>query len=122
MILINFSHALSEPAREAVRLLYRTDFNVIPVPVQLDLNQSIEQQMMDLVDTIPLTQTQWETEQILVVLPALSAAAFAAAAILHGRMGYWPAVLALKQVSGVWDFGQIVDGQNLRAIARQHRF
>jgi hypothetical protein len=61
----------------------------------------------------------------LVNLPALAPAAAALLAELHGRMGYFPAIVRIRPVAGstppAYEVAEIINLQAVRDAARERR-
>jgi hypothetical protein len=95
------------------------------MPTQLDLEAPFVPQIVALADAAALTPAQWQTEPLLVVLPALNYAAVALLAELHGRMGYFPPIVRLRPVEGAlpprYEVAEVLNLQALRAAARKRR-
>lgn len=126
MILINFAHALSESHVEAAgRLVGHPVSEVINVKTQFDETQSFATQASALVEASGLKPEQWQTEQLLINLPSYNYAAALVLAELHGRMGYFPAVLRLRSVAeGTtprFEVAEILNLQAARETARGRR-
>ena len=126
MLLLNFSHPLTQEQKAQIeditgQLVVRT----IKAMPHFDEQQSFGPQLTALLDGIELTTEQWQTEPILVVLPALNFAAGALLANLQGRMGYFPHVVRTRPVEGSiprrFEVAEILDLQSLRAAARRSR-
>lgn len=126
MLLLNFSHPLSLDQEDQLEAItgqpIRRTINAMP---QFDERQPFEPQLAALLDQIELTPEQWQTEPILVILPALNFIAGALLANLHGRMGYFPHVVRTRPVEGSiprrFEVAEILDLQALRAAARESR-
>lgn len=125
MIVLNFGHPLTEPQIAAVKELYSVEtVQVIDVKVQVDMNQPLAPQITALVDGIGITGEQYQTQPILVNLPGLAPAGAVLLAELHGRMGYFPPIIRMKQVAGpppVFEVAEIVNLASVRNAARQKR-
>jgi hypothetical protein len=76
-------------------------------------------------DRVGFSPEEWQTRPILVVLPALSSSARVLLAELHGRMGYFPPIIRMRQVQGVvpprFEVAEIISLQDVRAAARARR-
>jgi hypothetical protein len=136
MILLNFSHPLT-PAHLAdiAQLAGVADGNAVgyptvtAIPAHADPDQPFAPQAAALADAAAadagLTPDQWQTEAILVNLPAYNYLAAALLAELHGRMGYFPPVLRLKPVAGSlpprFEVAEILNLQAIRQDARARR-
>jgi len=64
----------------------------------------------------------WQTDTILVNLPSLNTISAVLLAELHGRMGYFPAVIRLRAVDGAvppqFEVAEIINLQSVRDAAR----
>ena len=126
MILLNFSHPLTREQQAQIEAItdqpVQRAINAMP---HFDERQPFEPQLAALLDQIELTAQQWQTEPVLVVLPALNFIAGALLANLHGRMGYFPHVVRTRPVEGSiprrFEVAEILDLQALRAAARAAR-
>lgn len=126
MLILNFSHPLTAAHRADIEALTGSEIaEVRDVPTQLDPEAPFGPQIVALTDAAGLTPAQWQTEPLLVVLPALNYAAALLLAELHGRMGYFPPVVRLRPVAGAlpprYEVAEVLDLQTQRAEARQRR-
>lgn len=125
MIILNFAHPLTPAQLAQIATQTDSDPEVRTIPVQIDHGQPLTPQIVALVDAADLTPEQWQTMPLLVNLPGLTPAAAGILAELHGRMGYFPSVLALKRGDGIvpprFDVWEIADLQALRSAARGRR-
>lgn len=130
MILLNFSHPITDRQREQIRCttgldVTGEDLTVVRVPCQLDINKDFASQVVELADSCPLSAKDWQTRSILVNLPALSTAAALLAAELHGRCGYYPAASRFRQIEGVippqYELAELLDINGQRQNARKRR-
>ncbi len=126
MLLLNFSHALSqEQIAQLEAIAGQPIQRAIDAMPQFNEQQPFEPQLAALLDQIELTPEQWQTEPILIILPALNFIAGALLANLHGRMGYFPHVVRTRPVAGSiprrYEVAEILDLQALRAAARRAR-
>ena len=126
MLLLNFSHPLSDAHLEAIRALTGDDeVQVIAIPNQVDVQQPLAAQVTALADAAGLTPEAWQTAALLVNLPALNFSAALLLAELHGRLGYFPAILRLRPVAGStpprFELAEIINLQEVREQARERR-
>ncbi|WP_298401661.1 CRISPR-associated protein Csx15 [uncultured Chloroflexus sp.] len=126
MIILNYSHPILETQREQiVALTGQAIERVIDINSQIDQQQPLGPQIVALADAAGLSAAQWQSEAILVNLPALNFSAAALLAELHGRMGYFPPVLRLRPVAGAlpprYEVAEILNLQVLRDEARTRR-
>jgi len=126
MILLNFSHPITDSQRGQIEALTGTAIQrVIAVLPQFDEQQPFAPQLAGLLAQIDLTPEQWQSEPLLVVLPSLNFIAAGLLAELHGRMGYFPPVLRTQPVAGAiprrYEAAEILDLQGIREAARRQR-
>ena len=126
MILLNFSHPITDPQRAQIEALIGSAvMREIAVMPQFDEQQPFTPQVEALLAAIPLSPDEWQSEPILVVLPSLNFLAAALLADLHGRMGYFPPVVRTRPVEGSlprrYEIAEILDLQAMREAARRTR-
>jgi hypothetical protein len=127
MILINFSHPLTEEQITQVQALTGQPVDrLIALPVQFDDRQPYPPQLETLLQALPLTTEELQTAPILVNLPSLNFIAGMALAGLHGRMGYFPPILRLRPVAASlpprYEVAEVLNLQTIREEARKRRF
>jgi hypothetical protein len=126
MILLNFSHPLTESQQVQIEALTgNTISRVIMAMPQFDEQQPFSPQINHLLATLPLASAQWQEEPILVLLPSLNCIAAVLLAKLHGRMGYFPPVVRTRPVAGAvprrFEVAEVLDLQGIREHARHKR-
>jgi len=126
MIILNFSHPLTaEQVRQIEALTGESIAEVRHVPAQFDQGQPFAPQVVALADACGLSPEEWQTTPLLIVPPALNFIAVALLAELHGRMGYFPAVVRTRPVEGSlpprYEVAEILNLQGLRDQARSRR-
>lgn len=126
MLLINFSHPMTEPQRQAIDERLGTPLaRVLEVRTQFDLQRSFVDQARELFEGADLAGIEWQTTPLLVRLPSLESIAACVLAELHGRMGYFPTVVRLRPVAGSisreFEFAELIGLQELRDEARARR-
>lgn len=126
MILLNFTHPLTADHLARIETLTGQPVGrVIDVETQFDVEAPFAPQVTDLVDSIGLSSTEWQTAPILVNPPALNVIAVTLLAELHGRMGYFPPVVRLRPVAGSlpprFEVAELINLQAVRESARQAR-
>lgn len=126
MLLLNFSHPLTEPnLGQLAELLGEPP----PAPIgrmpQFDHARSFAEQAAELADSVGLTPIQWQTDPILVNPPGHALITAALLAELHGRMGHFPTVIRLRPVAGAatpqFEVAELVNLQAIRDAARSRR-
>lgn len=126
MLLLNFAHPLTpEQHAEIERLSGRVIARVIEVKTQFDATHPFVEQARQLVEAVGLSAEHWQTAALLVNLPSLNVIAALVLAELHGRCGYFPAVLRLTPVAQTtppqFAVAEILNLQQVREAARQQR-
>ncbi|GIV86168.1 MAG: hypothetical protein KatS3mg054_0197 [Chloroflexus sp.] len=124
MYVLNFGHPMTETQVNAIKNHCGVeDVEVKTVKVQVDMDAPLAPQIAALVDTIGFTAEEWQNKSIVVNLPGLSTAAAVLIAELHGRMGYFPPVVRLKQEGTPPRFvvAEVINLANVRNTARQRR-
>ncbi len=126
MTLLNFAHPITlEQAAGIEPLLGRPIERTIACPAQFDPAMPFAEQARALMDTVGLTPQEWQTLPLLVNLPSLSVIAGLVLAEIHGRAGYFPAVLRLRPVAGAvpprFEAAEILNLQEARDKARTER-
>lgn len=125
MIVINFSHPLTDAHLAAIRTLTGETADVIMCPNQVEVGAALAPQVAAMADAAGLTPEAWQTTPLLVNLPALSGSAAVLLAELHGRIGYFPAMLRLRPVAGStpprFEVAEIINLQAVRNLARKAR-
>lgn len=126
MILLNFSHPLTnEQVAELENLVDRKLDRIIDIPVQFDPESQFIPQLGKLMESIPISGSDLQTQPILVNLPSLNYIAALLLAELHGRMGYFPPILRIRPVNegGLirYEVAEIINLQAVRDSARTRR-
>jgi hypothetical protein len=126
MILINFSHPLTEAQIAQVeKLTGQTVGQVIDQPVQFDNNRQFIAQLGELLKDLPISSKKLQTEAVIINPPALNSITALLLAELHGRMGYFPAILRLRPVEGSlptrYEAAEILNLQAVRDESRVRR-
>lgn len=126
VILVNFSHPLSDEQKEHIRLLLNARIEeVIHVPVHFDHDACFADQAVAWVDRVGLTSHHWQTKDIVVNLPGYSPGAAVILAEIHGRMGHFPTILRIKpshsEAVTTYEPAEAINLQSLRDAARERR-
>ena len=126
MVIINFTHPLTDAQLAQIAAMTQAAIaRVIQATAQFDDQQPYGQQAADLMAQVDLSPEEWQTTPILVVPPALNFIAALVLAELHGRTGYFPAVVRLRPVADSvprrFEVAEILDLQSVRDTARHHR-
>lgn len=126
MVIINFSHTITQTQRAQIEALAGYSIErIIEIKAQFDHARSFAEQVREMVDVVEMSAEEWQSEGLIVNLPALVPAAALALAELHGRMGYFPAVARLAPVTGSvppqFEVAEILNLQAARDAARHQR-
>jgi hypothetical protein len=126
MILLNFAHPITPAQLEQVEALAgRPIERIIEVPSQVDPQQPLTPQAVALADAAGLAPADWQALPLLVNPPSLNFVAAVLLAELHGRCGYFPAILRLRPVADSlpprYEVAEIINLQNVRDAARRKR-
>ncbi len=126
MILLNFSHPLTPAHLAQIEALAgRPVERVIDVHSQVDPQQPLAPQVAALADEAKLTSGEWQSAPLLVNPPALNFTAAVLLADLHGRCGYFPAMLRMRpapeSLPPQYEAAEIINLQVVRDEARRRR-
>lgn len=126
MILLNFAHPFTpDHIRQIEELAGQKVERVIEIRSQIDPQQPLAPQVVALVDAVGLTPAEWQTLPLLVNPPSLNFIAVVLLAELHGRCGYFPAMLRLRPVPESapprYEVAEIINLQSVRDEARKRR-
>jgi transposase len=125
MHVLNFSHPLTEEQKMQIqKLAGKTIEGVRTIPVQISQKLALEEQIAAIVDTIELTPEEWQTQQLLINPPGYAPAAFVLLAMLHGRIGHFPALIRMRPIQNPitsFEVAEILNLQNIRDRARMKR-
>ncbi len=126
MLVLNFAHPLTEAHCAALAALAGAEVErQIDLPCRFDLADPFSPQAAALVDTAGLSPVEWQTTPLLVNPPTLAVAAAVVLAEIHGRAGYFPAIVRLRPVRGAlttqFEVAEILNLQSVREAARGRR-
>lgn len=126
MLLLNFTHPLTAAQLEqAAAAAGQAAEQILSTMIHFDPAQPLAPQIRAQIEELGVAPDGWQTQPILVNLPGHAAAAACVLAELHGRMGYFPAILHIRpRPEGVvtqYEVAEIINLQALREQARQRR-
>ncbi len=126
MLILNFSHPLTDAQLAQIAALADEPITQTrDIPTQLDPAHPFTEQVIALVESVGLSPEEWQTLPLLVNPPGHAPLAVTLLAELHGRMGYFPAVLRLRPVAGSiplrFEVAEIINLQAVRDAARARR-
>jgi hypothetical protein len=122
MLILNFSHPLTEEQRAQIAALAGSAIDEVhTVAVQINQDQPLTPQIVAIVDAIDLSPEEWQTRPLLINPPGYAPAAFVLLAELHGRIGHFPALLRLRPRPGSITTYEVAELLNLQAVREQAR-
>lgn len=126
MILLNFSHPLLPDELLRLEMLAGQSMaRVLDIRTHVDVQAELAPQVSALADSCRLSPTQWQTERLLVLPPALNFVAVTLLAELHGRMGFFPVHVRTRPVPDAlpprFEVAEIINLQGVRDQARGKR-
>ncbi len=125
MIILNFTHPLTASQIAAISQSSGAQIErVIKIKTHLDPALPFAEQARALVESVGLSSEEWQTESLLINPPSFSPVAALVLAELHGRMGYFPAIIRLRPVGGAaqaYEVAEIINLQAVRDGARRTR-
>lgn len=126
MILLNFSHPLT-PAQlaQVETLMGKKIERAIEIHGQIDAQAPLAPQVTALADKAQLEPIEWQSAPLVVNPPSLNFVAVVLLAELHGRCGYFPAMLRMRPVPNSlppqFEAAEIINLQSVRNDARKGR-
>jgi len=126
MLLLNFGHPLTDKHLGRLADISGSTIDSIhPLSTHFDQNRSFEEQIRNLLDTVPLSPQEWQITPFLVNPPSLSPILGVLLAEIHGRAGYFPPLVRLKPMSGAippqFEVAEILNLQAIRDKSRARR-
>jgi hypothetical protein len=126
MLLLNFGHPLTDSQLARVRELIGRDIErIIAVPTHLDHERPFDEQVRELLTTVPLTPEQWQTTPLIINPPSLAPITAVLLAEIHGRSGFFPTILRLRPVARTmppqFEVAELLNLQGVRDAARTRR-
>jgi hypothetical protein len=123
VILVNFAHPITAEQRaRAEELTGRAIVEIRDAPTQFDNERPFAEQVAAQLDRVGLSAAAWQQEVILINPPGFAPVAAVLIAELHGRMGYFPAILRLRPIAGAlppqFEIAEIINLQAVRDAAR----
>jgi hypothetical protein len=126
MLLLNFGHPLTDSQLARIRELVGRDIErIIAVPTHLDHERPFDEQVRELLTTVPLTPEQWQTTPLIINPPSLAPITAVLLAEIHGRSGFFPTILRLRPVARAmppqFEVAELLNLQGVRDAARTRR-
>jgi hypothetical protein len=95
------------------------------IKTQLDVSQSLTEQIIKLLDELEISSTDWQSVPYIIVLPSLNYASAVMLAELHGRMGHFPTIIRLRPKIGAivteFEIAELINLEAVRQSARTRR-
>jgi len=126
MLILNFTHPLTNEQREQIEALANTSIEEVrTIPVQINQEEPLEPQITAIVDASGLSSEEWQTRPLLINPPGYAPAAFVLLAELHGRIGHFPSLIRLRPVADsiptAYEIAELINLQAIRERARRRR-
>lgn len=125
MILLNYSHPLTETQLDDVQTQLGQLPTVRDISVQIDRATPFADVARDLADASGLSSIEWQGSPLIINPPGLAPLALALIAEVHGRCGYFPPILNIRPAPDAlpprYELAEIVSLQDIRERARMRR-
>ena len=126
MILLNFAHPLTGEHLAQVTALLGQEPEKREIVAQVDRERPLGEVARELADAAALTPAEWQSVPLVINPPGLAPLAVGLIAEVHGRCGYFPAMLNVRPVADAvpprYEVAEIVNLQALRDAARARRW
>jgi hypothetical protein len=117
MLILNFTHPLTDEQRAQIEALAHTSIEEVrTIPVQIDQSEPLEPQITAIVDATNLSSEEWQTRPLLINPPGYAPAAFLLLAELHGRIGHFPTLIRMRPKHGSVTTYEVIELLNLQTI------
>jgi len=121
----NFAHPLTPVHCQRIADLAGERVEAVNMPFQIEPQYPLEPQVEALVDGLGLTPREWQTESFMFNLPSLNYGTAVLLAQLHGRSGYFPAIVRLRPAADTlpvqFEVAEVINLQAVRERARRKR-
>jgi len=125
ILLLNYAHPLTAAQQAQVAVLAGGPIELRECPTQIDHRQPLAPQAAALAAAAGLTPDEWQTTPLIINLPGLAVLAATLLAEVHGRCGYFPAVLRLRPLAGAvatsYEVAELINLDLVRQQARTRR-
>jgi hypothetical protein len=126
MLILNFSHPLTPDHVGQIEVLSgQAVERIVEIGSQIDSQQPLVEQVVTRVEQVGFSMNEWQTTPFLLNPPALNYISLALVAELHGRCGYFPAMIRLRPVPASvpprYEVAEIINLQTVRDRARATR-
>jgi len=121
----NFAHPLTSAHCQKIADLVGERVEAINIHFQIEPRYPLEPQVEAMVDGLGLTPREWQTESFIFNLPSLNYGTAVLLAQLHGRSGYFPAIIRLRPAADSlpvpFEVAEVINLQAVRERARRKR-
>jgi hypothetical protein len=126
MIIVNLSHPLTtEHQAQLAKLSGLEITKILDLRCVFDTAKPLVEQVCECLDDTGMTAEEWQTEALMINLPGYNPAAAVVIAELHGRMGYFPAIVRMHAIAGCvsrqFEVAEIINLQAVRDNGRARR-
>jgi len=125
VLLLNYTHPLTTDQLSVINEIIGVMPVVRALPSHVDRARPLADIACDLADAAGLSPDEWQNTPLILNPPALAPVAVALIAEIHGRVGYFPAILNVRPVAGStpprFEVAEVVNVQALRDEARARR-
>ena len=125
MLLLNFTHPLTDAQRAQIEALAGTPIEEVrTIRVQIRQEEALAPQIAAIIESVGLSSLEWQTRPLLINPPGYVPAAFVLLAELHGRIGHFPSLVRLRPKSGpvtTYEVAELLSLQAVREAARERR-
>lgn len=125
MHILNFAHPLSEEQLAQINQMSGQSLTVQTIPTHIDRQRPLAELAYELAEASSLSAEAWQTQPLLINPPGLAPLALALLAEIHGRCGYFPALLNIRPVPNAtpprFEVAEIINLQHVRDGARGRR-
>jgi hypothetical protein len=125
MLLLNFTHPLTDAQRAQIEALAETHIEEVrTIRVQIRQEETLEPQIAAIIESMGLSSLEWQTRPLLINPPGYAPAAFVLLAELHGRIGHFPLLVRLRPKFGpvtTYEVAELLNLQAVREAARERR-
>lgn len=126
MLILNFSHPLTEEQQQQIMALLQVEqLDLRDIKVHIDRSIAMSEVARDLADAVGLSSHEWQSVPLVINPPGLAPLALALVAEIHGRSGGFPAMLNLRPIADAlptrYQAAEVLNLQQLRDQARSRR-
>src|ERR1700682_405697 len=125
ILVLNFSHPLTPAQRNQLATQLGQEPEVRTIPVQIDNESPLTEQVTAIADATKLSPEEWQTLPLIINPPGFAPAAMVLLAELHGRIGHFPTLLRLRPVANsiptIYEVAELLNLQAIREQARRRR-